>query len=257
MRLKIDGEITAERLAQALVAVQKKFESVRPGTRFFGANLYMTAYSVDGEPFDLCDARKEPLIHRFPAKQGEIARPALSAEGQIRRQQRLEDAKEQRRLADEWQRLRDESDAKDHAERLQRQKDRQAARHATDERLNKLAAATKALIEINSDRFISSLNEALQAAWDEVKPVYTRGKNKGLPQPRPTFLSFSGRLYLDSETVQTPYALRNPMLKKSDVMLAPIFSGAAWANAIERMQGILDAAPTDEPGTQALKGCDD
>ncbi|MEB2694217.1 hypothetical protein QJQ08_00060 [Chlamydia suis] len=60
MRIKIKGEITAERLAEALHAAAEKSGAVRPG-RGYGANLYLTAFDADGLPFDLVDHRGEPL----------------------------------------------------------------------------------------------------------------------------------------------------------------------------------------------------
>lgn len=44
MRIKIKGEITAERLAEALHAAAEKYEAVRPGHKVYGANLYLTAF---------------------------------------------------------------------------------------------------------------------------------------------------------------------------------------------------------------------
>lgn len=50
MRIKIKGEITAERLAEALHAAAEKYEAVRPGHKVYGANLYLTAFDADGLP---------------------------------------------------------------------------------------------------------------------------------------------------------------------------------------------------------------
>jgi hypothetical protein len=81
MRIKIKGEITAERLAEALHAAAEKYEAVRPGHKVYGANLYLTAFDADGLPFDLVDHRGEPLSITIEAKSGELVKPALTAEG--------------------------------------------------------------------------------------------------------------------------------------------------------------------------------
>ena len=47
MRIKIKGEITAERLAEALHAAAEKYEAVRPGHKVYGANLYLVAHEVN------------------------------------------------------------------------------------------------------------------------------------------------------------------------------------------------------------------
>lgn len=62
MRVKIQGQITAERLAAALGAVQARFDEVEEGFRFFGANLYLTAYAADGRPMDLVDHKGDTLM---------------------------------------------------------------------------------------------------------------------------------------------------------------------------------------------------
>lgn len=106
MRIKIKGDITAERLAEALQAATEKFEAARPGSKVYGANLYLTAYDADGLPFDLVDHRGEPLWINIAAKSGELVRPALSADGEERRQKAKDEAK----------RLTEEAEAKEKAE---------------------------------------------------------------------------------------------------------------------------------------------
>lgn len=95
MRIKIKGEITAERLAEALHAAAEKYEAVRPGHKVYGANLYLTAFDADGLPFDLVDHRGEPLSITIEAKSGELVKPALTAEGEARRQKAKEEARRQ------------------------------------------------------------------------------------------------------------------------------------------------------------------
>ncbi|MBD3828842.1 MAG: OfxX fusion product, partial [Stenotrophomonas sp.] len=68
MRIKIKGEITAERLAEALRAASEEYEAVRPGHRVYGANLYITAFDADSLPFDLVDHHGEPLSITIEAK---------------------------------------------------------------------------------------------------------------------------------------------------------------------------------------------
>ena len=95
MRIKIKGEITAERLAEALHAAAEKYEAVRPGHKVYGANLYLTAFDADGLPFDLVDHRGEPLSITIEAKSGELVKPALTAEGEAHRQKAKEEARRQ------------------------------------------------------------------------------------------------------------------------------------------------------------------
>ncbi len=243
MRVKIKGEITAERLAESLRAATEKFEEARPGCRFFGANLYLTAYDADGLPFDLTDHRGDRLWLNIAAKSGELVRPALTEEGKKRYQNAEE---EDRRLTEEAQ-------AKMMAEYERERQERLAKEAATEEAVDWLNTTTAALLERDSDRFISALNEAVQAAWEEFKPVGTQGKKKGVPTPLPVFSCHEGGLLLSVETRKTPRRLMNPMLTLNWGRLKPLYPGDAWANAIERMMGILDARLSTEPKAQARR----
>jgi len=100
MRIKIKGEITAERLAEALHAAAEKYEAVRPGHKVYGANLYLTAFDADGLPFDLVDHRGEPLSITIEAKSGELVKPALTAEGEAHRQKAKEEAEARKQFED-------------------------------------------------------------------------------------------------------------------------------------------------------------
>ena len=51
MRVKIEGRITVERLAQALQEAAKIYERACPGHAIYGANLYLNAYRADGLQF--------------------------------------------------------------------------------------------------------------------------------------------------------------------------------------------------------------
>ena len=241
MRIKIKGEITAERLAEALQAATEKFEAARPGSKVYGANLYLTAYDADGLPFDLVDHRGEPLWINIAAKSGELVRPALSADGEERRQKAKDEAK----------RLTEEAEAKEKTEyeqvvaklkqKRQEQQEKEAVAKASFDWLN---TTTAELLERSPERFISGLNEAVQAAWDELKPVGTQGKKKGVPTPLPVFSLYEGGLLLSVETWKIPRRLLNPMLTLSNGELKPFWESNAWENAMERMRSVLDPLET-------------
>ena len=155
MRIKIKGEITAESLAEALHAAAEKYEAVRPGHKVYGANLYLTAFDADGLPFDLADHRGEPLSITIEAKSGELVKPALTAEGEKRRQEakRLEEKtiaeakRRERETFDEYERKRQEKQAKEEKARSQ---------------FKWLNETTAELLKNHPDRFIEELNGAVQ-----------------------------------------------------------------------------------------------
>ena len=91
MRIKIKGEITAERLTEALQKAFEKYETVRPGHKIYGANLYLNAFDTDGLPFDLINHRGDSLMITIEAKSGELVKPAITADGAQRRQQAEEE----------------------------------------------------------------------------------------------------------------------------------------------------------------------
>ena len=239
MRVKIKGEITAERLAEALQAATEKFEAARPGCKIYGANLYLTAYDTDGLPFDLADHRGEPLWLSLSAKSGELVRPALSAEGEERRQKAKEEARK----------IKEEAEAKANAEyqqamakHAQEREARRAKEAEATSQFEWLNTTTAALLERDAEHFISALNEAVQAAWDELKPVGTQGKKKGIPTPCPIFSLYEDGLLLSVDTWKAPRRVLNPMLTLSGGELKPFWASDVWANAMNRMVDVLDTS---------------
>ena len=95
--LMSQGNINTVNHAEATLirAAAEKYEAVRPGHKVYGANLYLTAFDADGLPFDLVDHRGEPLSITIEAKSGELVKPALTAEGEARRQKAKEEARRQ------------------------------------------------------------------------------------------------------------------------------------------------------------------
>lgn len=150
---------------------------------------------------------------------------------------RLQEAEEERLLSDEARRRRS-------VEYEQNRNTQLAEEAAVRETLNWLNTTTAALLARDSERFVNDLNGALQAAWDECKPVGNRGVNKGVPTPVPVFSCEGGCLLLSTGTRRTPLRLLNPMLTLADKgfkpVLIPIYAGKAWSNAIDRMMCVLD-----------------
>jgi hypothetical protein len=80
MRIIIDGPITPERLIEALERAALKFEGVL-GDRFegfYGANLYVQAYSTDGRQVEIPGPRGAELVLKLALPEGSIKKPALS-----------------------------------------------------------------------------------------------------------------------------------------------------------------------------------
>jgi flagellar biosynthesis GTPase FlhF len=153
MRIKIKGEITAERLAEALHAAAEKYEAVRPGHKVYGANLYLTAFDADGLPFDLVDHRGEPLSITIEAKSGELVKPALTAEGEARRQKAKEEARRQAEEAEAEAQRRHRQTLDEYEQERQKRRKKEAEARKQFEDAN---AITAELLKTMPERFIEA-----------------------------------------------------------------------------------------------------
>ena len=112
MRIKIQGPITAARLAEALAAASNEFTDADGGPllSFYGANLYLTTYDQDGQAVELQDNNGKDVLITLFAIPGEPARPALSAAAKAQRASQQEESK---RL-EEMERMQAESRRKEY-----------------------------------------------------------------------------------------------------------------------------------------------
>lgn len=81
MKLKIEGEITPERVAEAVADACRTWSSTRPGGKFYGAKIQLVAFDAEGTKWSLVDDQNEPFVMVVPAPPGMIVRPALTSEG--------------------------------------------------------------------------------------------------------------------------------------------------------------------------------
>ncbi len=244
VRIKIKGEITAERLAEALHKASEKYEAIRPGTKIYGANLYVTAYDADGLPFDLVDHRGEPLSITIEAKSGELVRPALTAEGERRRQQAKDEARRLEEEAFAEAKRRDRETLNEYERKWQEKRAQEAEAREQFQWLNKTTAE---LLKNHPERFIEELNGAVQAAWQECQPVAKQGTKKGLPMPMPTFSIHAGGLLLSVETWKNPRRVLNPICTLQHGKLAPFWAHEAWDDAIAKIVDVLERLTKQAP----------
>lgn len=243
MRIKIEGEVTAERLAQALQAAMDKF----PGdtqTKFYGANLYLTVFNAEGLPVEVVNARGEPIIIKMPAPAGTLARPALTAEGaELRR--RAKEAEEARR-AEEAERIRQEDAA--FRERQRQLRAEQAAAKQAWEKVNKITAQQ---MGARADEFVSELNEIVKGVWAEMAPVEPTGPQKGQPKPMPVFSNDHGLLFLVTPAWKSSKQIYNPVFSSCSDRLKRFWTHAAWDEACKRMQSMMDVGESSQSSSSA------
>lgn len=233
MRIKIKGEITAERLAEALHAAAEKYEAVRPGHKIYGANLYLTAFDADGLPFDLADHRGEPLSITIAAKSGELVKPALTAEGEARRQKNKEETQQQAEKAEAEAQARHRKTFDEYEKERQKRQEKEAEARKQFKDSN---AITAELLKTMPERFIDELNKTVQ------------GKKKGQPKALPVFSVHADGLLLSVETWKNPRRVLNPLCTLQHGKIAPFWMHEAWLEAMRRIVNLLDTlteAPAD------------
>lgn len=232
MRVKIKGEITASRLEKAFQKAVEKYEAVRPGAKIYGANLYLTAYDADGLPFDLADQRGESLFITIEADSGEIVKPALTAEGEWRRQQ-AHQAKEEACAAAE----RLEKETLEKYAKIKRERQEQEAK--ARETFKGLNEATAKRIQNDPENFINELNSAIQTAWQKCQPLAKHGTQKGLPLALPTFSLHADGLLLSVKTRTHPRRVLNPICTLQHGEITSFWMHEAWDEATRQIRKVL------------------
>ena len=232
MRIKIDGEITAERLAEALQSATKQFPADAQ-VRFYGANLYLTAFNAEGLPLELVDQHGQTVMVKIAAPSGTLARPALTAEGAERRSQANESAAAQR--------AEEEAEFQRHEAQVLEQRRQYQAKFASAKRTWEAAnSITSQQMKTRPEEFVAELNKIVYSVWCEMKPVEPMGKQKDEPKPLPVFSTREGMLMLDVSTWKTPRQVHNPIYSsRNHDRLQRFWAHAAWAEACTQIEKVM------------------
>lgn len=201
-----------------------ELESLVPGSKFYGANLYLVPYDLEGQAFDIVD-RGASLVINVPAQPGTLVKPALSAEAQQRRDAFREEKRQREIHAAELQRQRD----------VERQRKRQieAAQAAKAQvTLDALNVLTSRLLASEPNALIDGFNGAIRASWHALQPIETYGSRKGEPKPLPVFSIADGKLVLSTSAWKNPRWLRNAVGTPREGLIAPIWTYSAWITAV-------------------------
>lgn len=210
MRIKIAGQLTPERLAEAIEHLNTTFKAQFGDdfAGFFGGNLYVQGFLKDGRSCEIQSRGKEVVLSlRLPP--GEIARPALSesvkAEREALRQAEAARAKAEQKRQDQMRRELDERVAEERALRKQAMADQ-------DKREQKF----KSVVEKFGDAVIDDCNAVIKAVWDEHQPVWPNGPKKGQVRATPYLQMIDGFVFLYSGTtldrgrkIKTPISSRS------------------------------------------------
>lgn len=226
MRIKIFGPITAERLAEALAAASNKFTDSEgfPLLSFYGANLYLTTYNQDGQPVELQDRDGKDVSITLLAIPGEPARPALSDAANAQRTSQKEESK---RL-EEAERIQAEERKKKHEIAFLA---RQKIIDANTAAVQTYDDVTRSMIEADPVDTVNLFNSVIDAVWQEMKPVYPNGKEKGKPRIKPKFelVGAANQLMLHRDDTGVHYIkVRNPVCKLSNNRVSAFWENEAW-----------------------------
>ena len=234
MRLKIEGEITPERLARAVEIALEHLASADPDAKFYGANLYLNSYGDDGEAFDVVDDHQRPIMLRISSPAGGRVRPPLSAEAKQHRKN-VREAKQHREL--EIAELRRQQDAE-----RQRKRQIEAAQAAKAQvALDALNVLTSRLLVSEPKALIDGFNGAIRASWHAQQPKETYGPRKGEPKPLPVFSTADGTLVLSTSAWKNPRWLRNAVGTPREGLIAPIWTYTAWITAVNGFLRIMES----------------
>lgn len=236
MRVKLSGQITAERLAEALQKTAEKFGDNLGG--FYGGNLYLNAFNKDGEPMEIVDHRGKEIGLSFGVPDGEIFRPALSEAAKVRKAERAEEKNQQEEA---WLKRQEQQQREfDERRRVAREKE------ALEQALNK---QTTCFIQEDAAGFLNAMNEIIHGVWAEMNPICPSGKDKGNPRPLPWFEVVDGVLLLHrNATGKSYFKVGNPVAKLQYGELEPHWKNEAWRKVAggiqELMIGMAEKAET-------------
>ena len=202
MRIKIEGPVTAERLMEALERATRTFQDVFGGdfVGFFGANLYVHAYTNDGQQVEVATKEGKEMLIRLPLTPGSIAKPALSDALKLERAAIAARAEAESKEREETQRETFEVQRAQYVRRAQ-------MRAEQDERERKFQAIVAAF----GENVIHDCNAVIQGVWEERRPVWPHGQKKGQLRAQPYLSLLEGHVLLyagnrpgDGQKIKTP-----------------------------------------------------
>lgn len=255
MRIKIEGEVTAERLAAALRTALAKCEQVSPGTRFFNANLYLIPYDQEGNAFEMHNAEGDPMMITQKTPPGYLDKPTVTAAGEARRLERVALREQRRQSEDEAYRQR--------CEAMQRERANQDAEFAVALKTRQaLELITGHCLEAWPEAFIEQLNGVVSTVWETLEPRVPHGQKKGQLLAKPVYGLGKCGFEITSSTMKNPKYLTNPLLTPGPATITSLWSNAGWREVEEQIMVLMDRfaeqltseSRLPEPDAEALPG---
>jgi hypothetical protein len=235
MRIKINGPITPERLAEALAAAITRLGA--DFGSFFNANLYVRVYNHDGEEIELYGTNGKPAALLLPLPPGMPMQPPVAPEVLERRHHQLE----QRKGLERQEQIR-----RDHEEKLWRAQveQRTRAKELAVKAYQESVQQFESLLAKHGEALIAQLNAVVANVWKTHQPSWPHGKNKGQTRAMPVFAWDAGigkvLLYRSPEKNGSPRAIQSPVhYLYSHRTLQPYRRYDAWRIVSETIRRLL------------------
>lgn len=233
MKVKVAGPITAERLTEALEQATARHREAM-GQRFdgfYGATLYLNAYSNEGEQVAVMQGDKEvSLILRLPA--GVQMRPMLSERAVQARDQRLA---EQARTREVLHQMEVENERRFEAEKARRRA-LQAEQHQHERVFARIHAAF-------GEALIAQCNAAIETVWAQWQPKEPHGPRKDQLRDRPFLAVEDGRVMLYVGVGRSARSILTPLSKLAShgTELEPFWKHDVWVQGVvPALRAVID-----------------
>ena len=242
MRISINGEITLDKLANALNAARAEYQKAAPGFFIYGATLNLDIYDFDGVKIELIDDGNldESYQLTIDADDGELQIPPASRDG-LHRIMREKSAKA--KIISRFQEEREIKRA--HGLALRKRAEDHIRNIQLEETKNKRAFdlinnRSLRLAEIMGREYALHLNHIVDSVWSEMKPVEPYGPNRGELKGKPIFDFSDGVLTINTPSLKNPRVLKNPLYSLSNEGLKPLWTNLAWDEVARRILILLD-----------------
>lgn len=169
MRVKIEGEVSVERLFEAYQKACEAYGRVMPGFKLYGANLYLNAFNSDGIACELADNMGKPIVISLRLQKGDRLKPERTAEGEAFYQRR----REERMLIEREERaITERAEQENRAIRAKLKKEREQYSLANQ--------ITERMLKIKPEFFLKKINEVVEKVWAQLEPREKSGAFKAI-----------------------------------------------------------------------------
>ena len=225
MRVKIEGEVSVERLFEAYQKACEAYGRVMPGFKLYGANLYLNAFNSDGIACELADNMGKPIVISLRLQKGDRLKPERTDEGEAfynrRREEKMLIEREERAITER-------AEQENRAIRAKLKKEIEQYSLA-----NKI---TERMLKTKPEFFLKKINEVVEKVWAQLEPREKSGAFKAMP----IFTGGVDGLMIHVTTWKEPKRLSNPIYRLQYQRRVTLWTNEVWLEAVNGIQTLLD-----------------